>query len=94
VPITPAGLVASGPWGPRTMRFLLSSVRGRANIIVSGGAGSGKTTMLGVLASAIADDERLITIEDAGRAAVGEATRGVARGETSQRRGSGRSHRP
>jgi len=47
------------------MRFLLSSVRGRANIIVSGGAGSGKTTMLGVLASAIADDERLITIEDA-----------------------------
>jgi pilus assembly protein CpaF len=64
-PITPAGLVQGGSVGPRAMRFLLSSVRGRANIIVSGGAGSGKTTMLGVLASAIPDDERLITIEDA-----------------------------
>ena len=64
-PITPRSLVQSGSVGPRMMRFLLSSVRGRANIIVSGGAGSGKTTMLGVLASAIADDERLITIEDA-----------------------------
>jgi pilus assembly protein CpaF len=64
-PITPTGLVADGSVGPRGMRFLLSSVRGRANMIVSGGAGSGKTTMLGVLAGAIADDERLITIEDA-----------------------------
>jgi pilus assembly protein CpaF len=64
-PITPVGLVRSGSAGPRMMRFLLSCVRGRANIIVSGGAGSGKTTMLGVLASAIPDDERLITIEDA-----------------------------
>ena len=64
-PITPRSLVQSGSVGPRMMRFLLSSVRGRANIIVSGGAGSGKTTMLGVLASAIVDDERLITIEDA-----------------------------
>jgi pilus assembly protein CpaF len=64
-PITPMGLVADGSVGPRGMRFLLSSVRGRANMIVSGGAGSGKTTMLGVLAGAIADDERLITIEDA-----------------------------
>ena len=64
-PITPKGLVQSGSVGPRMMRFLLSCVRGRANVIVSGGAGTGKTTMLGVLASAIADDERLITIEDA-----------------------------
>ena len=47
------------------MRFLLSCVRGRTNVIVSGGAGTGKTTMLGVPAGAIADDERLITIEDA-----------------------------
>jgi pilus assembly protein CpaF len=64
-PITPAVLVREACVGPRMMRFLLSCVRGRANIIVSGGAGSGKTTMLGVLASAIGDDERLITIEDA-----------------------------
>jgi pilus assembly protein CpaF len=47
------------------MRFLLSCVRGRANLVVSGGAGSGKTTMLGVLTAAIRPDERVITIEDA-----------------------------
>jgi pilus assembly protein CpaF len=64
-PITPVGLVRAGCIGPRMMRFLLSCVRARTNLIVSGGAGSGKTTMLGVLATAIADDERLITIEDA-----------------------------
>jgi pilus assembly protein CpaF len=64
-PITPVSLVQTGSVGPRAMRFLLASVHGRANIIVSGGAGSGKTTMLGVLASSIAEDERLITIEDA-----------------------------
>jgi pilus assembly protein CpaF len=65
VPITPQGLVRSGVVGPRAMRFLLSCVRGRANVVISGGAGTGKTTMLGVLGEAIADDERLITIEDA-----------------------------
>ncbi len=65
IPITPEGLVRSGSVGPRSMRFLMSCVRGRANIVISGGAGSGKTTMLGVLASAIPDEERLLTIEDA-----------------------------
>jgi pilus assembly protein CpaF len=34
-------------------------------MVVSGGAGSGKTTMLGILTTAIRDDERVITIEDA-----------------------------
>ena len=65
VPITPAALLADRCVGPRAMRFLLSCVRGRVNIVISGGAGSGKTTMLGVLAAAIPDEERLLTIEDA-----------------------------
>ena len=47
------------------LRFLACCVRGRANVIVSGGAGTGKTTMLGILSASIPDDERLITIEDA-----------------------------
>src|SRR3954453_16532343 len=64
-PITPALLVERASIGPRMMRFLLSCVRGRANMVVSGGAGSGKTTMLGLLTPAIRDDERVITIEDA-----------------------------
>ena len=65
IPITPEALLLSGSIGPRAMRFLLSCVRGRTNIVISGGAGSGKTTMLGILAAAIPADERLITIEDA-----------------------------
>jgi pilus assembly protein CpaF len=64
-PITPDLLVERASIGPRMMRFLLSCVRGRANMVVSGGAGSGKTTMLGILTTAIRDDERVITIEDA-----------------------------
>jgi pilus assembly protein CpaF len=47
------------------MRFLLSCVRGRLTLVISGGAGTGKTTMLGALAQAIPDYERLLTIEDA-----------------------------
>jgi pilus assembly protein CpaF len=65
VPIRAEDLVAGGSAGPRMMRFLEAAVRGRSNLIVSGGAGSGKTTLLGVLSGFIPDDERLITIEDA-----------------------------
>ncbi|HEY7477940.1 MAG TPA: CpaF family protein [Actinomycetota bacterium] len=65
VPFDPDALVASGTIGPRGMRFLERCVGGRANIVISGGAASGKTTMLNVLAGAIPADERLITIEDA-----------------------------
>jgi pilus assembly protein CpaF len=65
VPFTPEDLVAQGTLGPRMMRFLSACVRGRANVIVSGGTGSGKTTFLGVLSGFIDDAERLVTIEDA-----------------------------
>jgi pilus assembly protein CpaF len=65
VPITSEDLVAGGAVGPRALGFLAACVRGRANIVISGGAGSGKTTLLGVLSNYIPDDERLITIEDA-----------------------------
>jgi pilus assembly protein CpaF len=65
VPLTADDLVEGGTLGPRMLAFLQACVRGRANLIVSGGAGSGKTTLLGVLSASIPDDERLITIEDA-----------------------------
>ncbi|MCP4652929.1 MAG: Flp pilus assembly complex ATPase component [Candidatus Omnitrophica bacterium] len=46
-------------------KFIEACVLARKNIIVSGGTGSGKTTVLNILSSFIPDDERIITIEDA-----------------------------
>ena len=45
--------------------FLRFAIRGRINMIVSGGTGSGKSTFLGAMAEAIPDTERIVTIEDA-----------------------------
>ena len=45
--------------------FLEACVRCKTNILISGGTGSGKTTMLNVLSSFIPNDERIVTIEDA-----------------------------
>ena len=45
--------------------FLEAAVKGRCNIMVSGGTGSGKTTLLNVLSSFIPETERIVTVEDA-----------------------------
>ena len=45
--------------------FLEAAVRGKLNIVVSGGTGTGKTTLLNVLSNYIPEHERVITIEDA-----------------------------
>jgi pilus assembly protein CpaF len=65
VPFAPEQLVRGGTLGPRALAFLAACVRGRANIVVSGGTSSGKTTLLGVLSAFIPEGERIITIEDA-----------------------------
>jgi pilus assembly protein CpaF len=65
IPYGPEQLVRGGTLGPRALAFLAACVRGRANILVSGGTSSGKTTLLGVPSAFVPDGERIVTIEDA-----------------------------
>jgi pilus assembly protein CpaF len=65
IPLGPNQLVAFSTIGPHMLGFLAACVRGRANVMVSGGTSSGKTTLLGVLSSFVPDGERVVTIEDA-----------------------------
>ena len=65
IPYTAQNLIEFGSVSPKMISFLEACVKGRLNVIVSGGTGSGKTTLLNVLSGFIPSDERIITIEDA-----------------------------
>ena len=58
-------LLRNGTLTPYMARFLEACVRSKVNILVVGGNNSGRTTFLNVLANFIADDERIITLEEA-----------------------------
>lgn len=64
-PFTSQDLIQFDTLSAKAADFLRSCVRGRLNLLVSGGTGVGKTTTLNVLSSFIPPDERIITIEDA-----------------------------
>ncbi|MFC2159362.1 CpaF family protein [Actinomycetota bacterium] len=64
-PFTIEDLIEMGTCTQKTADFLEACVKGRLNVIASGGTGTGKTTTLNVLSSFIPNDERIITIEDA-----------------------------
>ena len=63
-PYTYEDLINFGSISRATSDFLAACVKGRLNILVSGGTGAGKTTTLNVLSSFIPEEERIITIED------------------------------
>ena len=58
-------MIRIGSMTPYMATFLEAAVKGKCNIIVCGGTGSGNTTLLNILSSFIPDNERIITIEDA-----------------------------
>jgi pilus assembly protein CpaF len=63
-PLTAEDLVQFGTLTRELADLLEGCVRGRMNLLVSGGTGAGKTTMLNVLSGFVPEDERIITIED------------------------------
>lgn len=64
-PITVEQYIGFGSISPEGMQFLKACVQSRLNIIISGGTGSGKTTMLNIMSGFIPDGERIVTIENA-----------------------------
>ncbi|MDB5569306.1 MAG: type secretion system protein [Hyphomicrobiales bacterium] len=64
-PFSLDSLVAAGSLRQPMADVLSAAVRGRFSLVVSGGTGSGKTTMLNALSTSIPASERLVTIEDA-----------------------------
>src|SRR5437764_534393 len=64
-PYTVDDLINFGSFTPQVAHFINQCVKGRLNIVVSGGTGTGKTTLLNVLSSFIPADERIVTVEDA-----------------------------
>jgi pilus assembly protein CpaF len=58
-------LVGLGMLTPQAASFLSACVRGKLNVLISGGTGVGKTTLLNALSAFVPPDERIVTIEDA-----------------------------
>jgi pilus assembly protein CpaF len=64
-PFTEQDLIGFGTLTQQIVDFLRLGVRFRSNMVISGGTGTGKTTLLNVVSAFIPGDERIVTIEDA-----------------------------
>jgi pilus assembly protein CpaF len=64
-PLMAKDLIANKTLTPQMIELLQATVKGKLNILISGGTGAGKTTMLNVLSAFIPEQERIVTIEDA-----------------------------
>jgi pilus assembly protein CpaF len=64
-PYTMDDLIEFGSVTSRAAHFLAACVKGKLNILISGGTGTGKTTLLNAMSAYVPGDERIVTIEDA-----------------------------
>ena len=63
-PYTDVDLIGFGTLTQQIVDFIRIAVKFRSNIIISGGTGTGKTTLLNIVSAFIPNDERIVTIED------------------------------
>jgi len=63
--LTVSDLIRLGTMSPEMAELLRGCVEARLNILISGGTGTGKTTLLNIVSSFIPETERIVTIEDA-----------------------------
>ena len=63
-PFTADRLIDCGTVSQDLVKFLEACVKGRLNILISGGTGSGKTTILNMLSGFVPETERIVSIED------------------------------
>ena len=64
-PVTAGNMIGNKTLTEPMLELLAAMVKGRLNLIISGGTGAGKTTVLNVLSGYIPNSERIVTIEDA-----------------------------
>src|SRR5918995_322782 len=64
-PYTMEDLVDLGTLTSKSAQFLSACVKGKLNVLISGGTGTGKTTTLNAMSAFVPNDERIVTIEDA-----------------------------
>jgi pilus assembly protein CpaF len=64
-PYTMDDLINFGSMSPKAAHFLAACIQGKLNVLISGGTGTGKTTLLNALSAFVPGDERIVTIEDA-----------------------------
>jgi pilus assembly protein CpaF len=64
IPVAENDLLENKTLTPAMLTLIKGAVNARLNIVISGGTGAGKTTMLNVLSGYISDKERIVTIED------------------------------
>ena len=65
IPLTVQNLITYGTLSPEMAELLEACVKARLNILVTGGTGTGKTTLLNVLSGFLPAEDRIVTIEDA-----------------------------
>jgi pilus assembly protein CpaF len=64
-PYTMDDLITFGTLTPKAAQFLAACTRGKLNVLITGGTGTGKTTTLNAISAFVPNDERIVTIEDA-----------------------------